>query len=432
MRRRRFLAGLLSGIVLVLVVRAAINETSVADWLVAPLLVADGDGAADALVVPGAGVVGGCVPNLNGVRRVLLAVRYWRAQHPGVTLMTGGTGTPGCHVSEAMRQFAVEVGMPAEQIRTETASRSTYENADYAAALLRGWGSRRVAIVTDRLHMRRAAGVFRRQGFDVVAVSVPIYEGHLDNVSMLYAGLREYVALAYYRLRGWLGADGAADGRGVVVRPGAAWRAAVRNPAGPLVLLGASYAEGWSVSRIAGVPVVNRGVAGQQAADLLARFDTDVIALQPRAVLIWGFINDISRATAGDVEAALAGIRRDYEAMLARAAQHGIPVILAREVTMRRPAGLINTIVGWRNALTGRPSFQDVVNTHVRSTNEWLASVAAARGVPLLDFQGVLSDADGRRRQPFAQPDGSHITPAGYDMLTSYAVPLIEAFLGQP
>lgn len=430
MRRWRFLAGLVSGIVLVFAASAFINATSVADWLVAPLLVADGDGTVDAIVVPGAGVIGDCAPNLNGIRRVLLAMRQWRAHRAPLVLISGGSGRPDCPVAAAMANAATEVGIAADALRVETGSASTRENADFSAPLLRGWGVRRILVVTDRLHMRRASDAFTHLGFVVEGVSVPIYEGHLDNVSMLRAGLREYVALAYYRMRGWLAGADHADRRGAVVRPGATWGGAVTNPDGPIVLLGASYAEGWKVPRVGDVPVVNRGVAGQGTADLLARFEQDVVSARPRAVIIWGFINDISRST-GDIEPTRARIREHYEAMLDLAARHGISVILASEVTMRRPAGMLNTIVGWRNSLAGRSSFQDAVNTHVLSTNQWLVGIAASRGIPLLDFQGALSGSDGRRRAPFAQPDGSHITSAGYDMLTSYAVPIIEDFLGQ-
>ena len=44
------------------------------------------------------------------------------------------------------------------------------------------------------------------------------------------------------------------------------------------------------------MPVINRGVAGQQSFELLARFDNDVVPERPRAVILWGFINDIFRA----------------------------------------------------------------------------------------------------------------------------------------
>jgi hypothetical protein len=134
--------------------------------------------------------------------------------------------------------------------------------------------------VTDRLHMRRAAGAFVQQGFDVERASVPIYEGHPDNLSMLRAGVREMVALEYYRRKGWV-ADVRSSSRADGPRPPAAAaigtagtgasiveEMAIQQPAvnaGPMVILGASYAKNWTLGNINGVPVVTSGVAGQQS-----------------------------------------------------------------------------------------------------------------------------------------------------------------------
>ena len=66
-------------------------------------------------------------------------------------------------------------------------------------------------------------------------------------------------------------------------------------------------------------------------------------------------------------------------------------------------------------------SYQDYVNGHVLKTNRWLRQFAAEEGVLLLDFQPALSDGASRRRKAFAIDDGSHISEAGYQVLTKYA-----------
>src|SRR4029450_5436528 len=86
-----------------------------------------------------------------------------------------------------------------------TPCRRTWENAKQSAPLLHELHAQRLLLVTDRLHMPRASGVFERFGFLVGRASVPVYAGHADNVSMLLAGLREYVALIYYKWKGWIG-----------------------------------------------------------------------------------------------------------------------------------------------------------------------------------------------------------------------------------
>jgi uncharacterized SAM-binding protein YcdF (DUF218 family)/lysophospholipase L1-like esterase len=420
-----------AGVLLVLVLAVVIDESPIADWVVNPLLVPDGTGAepADAVVVLGAGVIGDCSPNNNALRRVILGVRQWRAQQGAVLLFTGGTGDP-CPVAEAMARSAREFGVPKHRLRVETTATNTHENAELTAALLRGWGMSRVVLVTDHMHMRRAVGTFERSGFTVRPASVPIYEGHEDDAQMLWAGLREYAALAYYRARGWIGRGEAGDTAVARAMPIQHHTNTMNTTTGPIAILGASYAASWPLADVAGVPVINKGVAGQQSFELLERFDADVAAAAPRAVILWGFINDIFRAPAGGMDTTLAAIRGNYEQLIQRARAHGIEPILATEVTIRpRSETVIERLTVVAASLLGRDAYQDHINQHVLAVNQWLIDTAARERLLILHLQPVLAEPRGRRRAAFAQPDGSHITAAGYGMLTSYALPLLKEFI---
>lgn len=417
------LRGIAVGVLLMVAGPVAINRTSAADRLVAPLLVADDIGPADAIVVLGAGVIGDCAANRYAVRRVLHGAQAWREGRAPFVLFTGGPAE-GCAVAGAMARLARDLGVPAERIRTETASTSTHENAVMTAPLLAGWGVARVLLVTDRLHMRRAAATFRQAGIAVRPMSVPVFESHDDNVEMLRWGLREYAALAYYRLRGWIGAPVTATTRDTPPM------AHALPTTGPLVILGASYAQGWPLAAVGDVPVVNRGVGGEVSADLLARFDRDIVPLAPRAVVLWGFINDITRAPADGMDQAVAGVRANYQALIVKARQHGIEPVLATEVTLGPMAGAVMEFVGGLvGRLRGRVSYQDRINAQVLATNRWLSDLAHQEGVLLLQLQSVMAEENGRRRRPFTEADGSHITSAGYGALTSYALPILEGFL---
>ena len=57
--------------------------------------------------------------------------------------------------------------------------------------------------------------------------------------------------------------------------------------------------------------------------------------------------------------------------------------------------------------------------------NQWLREVGGQEGLLILDFQRTLADAHGRRGREYATEDGSHLTAAGYDALTTYAVPIL-------
>ena len=424
-----------------LLVRLAINKSTIPDRLVAPLLLDDSSAAADAIVVLGAGVTGPCTPNLNGVRRILLAARLFKESRAPVVVITGGSSDRHCPVAEAMARVAVECGVPADRMLVESDSHSTNENGERTAPLLRSRQVSRVLLVTDRLHMRRAVGVFQRLGFRVEPAAVPIYEGHEDNVSMLSAGIREAAALAYYRLRGWTAPAATGDEDAVARNTGAVGTAGgtqrsqtggiVSGPAStdtrPVVILGASYAANWKLADLDGVPVVNAGVPGQQSFEMASRFESDVAAARPRAVVLWGFINDLFRAS--DVQQSLARMRTSYAEMTKRARAAGIEPIVATEVTIRPPKTwlepLKSTVAWW----LGKQSYQDVINRHVTEGNQWLREFAGREGILVLDFQGTLADRDGRRARAFATDDGSHISPAGYRALTEYARPILSARL---
>jgi uncharacterized SAM-binding protein YcdF (DUF218 family)/lysophospholipase L1-like esterase len=444
-RRFGFRSGVLFALACVFGVRACINNTDIPDRIVSPLLATDTPGQFDAIVVLGAGVVGPCLPNDHAVRRTLLGVRLWREGRGPVLVFTGGRprGHP-CAIGDIMADLARELGVPGDRIVVEAKSRNTHENASFSAPVLRGLGARRLLLVTDRMHMKRATGAFEHEGFSTGRAAVPVYLGHPDNVSMLSAGVREFFAYRFYVHKGWITPAASAPGRSAVVAaiglppvmmapdssavpPGAPVHPA---PSGKVVILGASYAAGW-MPAIPGVQVVNKGITGQQTFELRDRFDRDVVAEKPRAVIIWGFINDVFRADRAKVGESLQRARTSIEAMVAAARANGIEPILATEVTMGPRLEWSEWFAGWVGWAMGKSSYQDYVNGHVLATNQWLRDYAAREHLLLLDLQPVVSDANNLRQKAYSKVDGSHLTPAGYEALSRYAVPILSKHLAR-
>jgi lysophospholipase L1-like esterase len=194
----------------------------------------------------------------------------------------------------------------------------------------------------------------------------------------------------------------------------------------PIVLLGASFAEGWHPPAIAGHPVVVKGIGGQQTWELLERFDRDVTALAPRAVIIWGHINDVFRTPRDSMARGLARARESYAEMVRRGRAAGIEVILATEITMRRPRGVGTALRAFLARIRGKENYPDFINRHVSDLNVWLRSYAAEEGLLLLDLETALFDRKGRRRGDTVKDDGVHVTEAGYDAVSAYALPLLE------
>lgn len=198
----------------------------------------------------------------------------------------------------------------------------------------------------------------------------------------------------------------------------------------PVVILGASYARGWQPESIAGLPVINRGVSGEQSFEMLARFSDDVVAHRPRAVILWGYINDFFRGERAKADETMERAKESFRAMVTLARENGIEPVVATEVTIRGEDSWTETVAGWIGGLLGKESYQDYINGKVREANEWLRDYAEREGLLLLDLEPVLADARGRRRKEFAKEDGSHITPAGYEAIQGFAAPVLEDRLG--
>jgi lysophospholipase L1-like esterase len=158
-----------------------------------------------------------------------------------------------------------------------------------------------------------------------------------------------------------------------------------------------------------------------------ARFPDDVVAVRPDVVLIWGHINNITQsyvanATAEQAAAVKKGAREDYLAMLQQARAAGIDVILATEIPLAEPAGLINEAQALVGRLLGKQSYAERVNVQVRELNTFVRQLAARENLRLLDFEKVFAPDGGAREPVFATEDRSHVTAAGYKALTDYVV----------
>jgi uncharacterized SAM-binding protein YcdF (DUF218 family) len=68
----------------------------------------------------------------------------------------------------------------------------------------------RILLVSSPYHMRRAMGVWRAQAPDVDVVPTPVTQSAFythdrgASISQIHGIVQEYVALAYYRVKGWL------------------------------------------------------------------------------------------------------------------------------------------------------------------------------------------------------------------------------------
>lgn len=203
----------------------------------------------------------------------------------------------------------------------------------------------------------------------------------------------------------------------------------LRHPSGPVVLLGASYAGGWKPATD-DLRLLNKGISGNQSWEMLARFERDVLAEQPRAVIVWGFINDIFRSPPDRIDASIERARQSLAAIVAQARAAGVEPILTTEVTVRGKDTWSDWAASWIGWTLGKQSYQSMINRHVMATNDWLRNFARREGVLMLDLQPLLSDEAGLRRKEYAAADGSHISAAGYEAISDHVLPRLRAHFG--
>jgi uncharacterized SAM-binding protein YcdF (DUF218 family) len=96
--------------------------------------------------------------------QVALAVALYRAGLARTLLFTGGAVYNEYVESQVMADLALQQGVPAADIMTETRSRDTVENARYCRQIMRARGWRDAIVVTTPYHVRRASRVFRVAG----------------------------------------------------------------------------------------------------------------------------------------------------------------------------------------------------------------------------------------------------------------------------
>ena len=122
------------------------------------------DAPADAAVVLGAAVWGAEVSPVFR-ERINHGIDLHRGGRVRKLIFTGGRGSRGEPTeSSAARRYAIRGGVPAADILIEEKSHTTYENILYAKEIADAQGIRKVLIVSDPLHMKRAVAMARDLG----------------------------------------------------------------------------------------------------------------------------------------------------------------------------------------------------------------------------------------------------------------------------
>jgi uncharacterized SAM-binding protein YcdF (DUF218 family) len=142
---------------------------------------------ADAAVVLGAAVWSNQVSPVFR-ERINHSIDLYRRGKVRKIIFTGGQGNKNEPTeSAAARDYAIQNGVPTNDILIEQLSHTTYENIVYAKQLADSHGLKRVLIVSDPMHMKRAMTMAKDAGLDAYPSPTPTtrYQGVKSQVGEL-------------------------------------------------------------------------------------------------------------------------------------------------------------------------------------------------------------------------------------------------------
>ena len=159
------------------------------------------DAPADAAVVLGAAVWSSDVSPVFR-ERINHGINLYRQGKVRKLIFTGGQGNPGEPTeSSAAKKYALKNGVPAQDILIEEKSHNTFENIVYAKQLADSHGLKRVLIVSDPLHMKRAMAMAGDVGLagDPSPTPTTLYRGLGSQLSQLAYETYYYIGHLLYR-----------------------------------------------------------------------------------------------------------------------------------------------------------------------------------------------------------------------------------------
>ena len=179
-----------------------------------------------------------------------------------------------------------------------------------------------------------------------------------------------------------------------------------------VVFMGNSITEGWSVllpEFFEGKSYINRGISGQTTPQMLIRFRADVIALEPKIVLILAGINDIAGNT-GPSDVTM--ITNNIMSMAELAQSNNIHVIISSILPAKD--------FSWKPGINPPPK--------ILAVNTIIEKFANDNGMIYLDYYSSMVDEDNALKKEYGY-DGVHPNKEGYQVMSLLAEDAINRIL---
>lgn len=185
-----------------------------------------------------------------------------------------------------------------------------------------------------------------------------------------------------------------------------------------VVFLGDSIFEFWNDQKYGGFfpgkPYINRGISAQSTHQMLLRLRADVIALQPKVMVILAGINDIAGNT-GPIT--LAQTKDNIATIAELATMHTIKLIIASVLPTSNYHYDGKDLIGPQTVR--RPLEK------IKALNAWLKSYCEEHNHVYLDYFNAMIDAHGKLKSELSEDD-LHPNKAGYALMAPLTEEAIE------
>lgn len=179
-----------------------------------------------------------------------------------------------------------------------------------------------------------------------------------------------------------------------------------------VVFMGNSITQGWKEKHpdfFIKNPYIDRGISGQTTPQMLIRFRQDVIALQPKVVVILAGTNDIAGNTGPST---LEMIMDNISSMAEIAAANKIKVVLCSVLPAYE--------YPWRKGMEP--------NIKIPLLNEMIKTYALRKNFVYLDYFSAMTDEKNGMKAEYTT-DGVHCSSKGYELMESMVQPAIQKAL---
>ncbi|MDY6896229.1 MAG: YdcF family protein [Thermotogota bacterium] len=163
----------------------------------------------DAIVVLSAAQYSDEIFDRSTYQRLMHGFKLYDQNYAGQIIVCGGNMIKGSNsIAESMKNLLVEMGVDENKVIIEAASQNTYESILNIKPLLSKFRINRIILVTSSYHMFRSMAICNKLGITVQPAPVFCYEKNISAFTIksrfIFEILREYGAIIYFWLRGWI------------------------------------------------------------------------------------------------------------------------------------------------------------------------------------------------------------------------------------